>query len=67
VPKNLCSFLCQCFIEQLLISIQIATVFETWRKNRKLNCKLEENKELKLIILAETPWISDAQSETDKK
>jgi hypothetical protein len=29
-------------------------------ENRKLNCKLEENKELKLIILAETPWISDA-------
>jgi hypothetical protein len=29
-------------------------------ENRKLNCKLEENKELKLIILAEAPWISDA-------
>jgi hypothetical protein len=30
-------------------------------EKQKLNCKLEENKELKLIILAETPWISDAQ------
>jgi hypothetical protein len=40
--------------------------FETWRKNRKLNCKLEENKELKLIILAETPWISDAKRSRQK-
>jgi hypothetical protein len=43
---------------------KIATVFETWRKNRKLNCKLEE-KELKLIILLKP--ISDAQCEADKK
>jgi hypothetical protein len=54
------------WLEQLLISIQNRHCFETWRKNRKLNCKLEENKELKLIILAETPWISDAQCEADK-
>jgi hypothetical protein len=41
------------WLEQLLISIKNRHCFETWRKNRKLNCKLEENKELKLIILAE--------------
>jgi hypothetical protein len=51
----------------LNLNPKIATVFETWRKNRKLNCKLEEKKELKLIILAEAPWISDAQCEADKK
>jgi hypothetical protein len=34
---------------------------------RKLNSKLEENEELKSILLAETPWINDAQSESDKK
>jgi hypothetical protein len=35
-------------------------------EKQKTQCKLEENKELKLIILAETPWISDAQSKPTK-
>ena len=46
---------------------KIATVFENWRKNGKLNSKLEENEELKSIILAETPWLKDAESEEEKK
>lgn len=46
---------------------KIATIFENWRKNGNLNSKLEENEELKSIILAETPWLNDAQSEDEKK
>lgn len=46
---------------------KIATLFENWRKNGKLNSKLEENEELKSIILAETPWLKDAQTEDEKK
>ena len=46
---------------------KIAAVFEGWRKNGKLNSKLEENEELKSIILAETPWLKDAQNEEEKK
>lgn len=46
---------------------KIASLFETWRKNGKLNSKLEENEELKSMILAETPWLNDAQSEDEKK
>jgi TonB-dependent SusC/RagA subfamily outer membrane receptor len=46
---------------------KIATVFENWRKSGKLNSKLEENEELKSIVLAETPWLNDAQSEDEKK
>lgn len=46
---------------------KIATVFENWRKNGKLNSKLEENEELKSLVLAETPWINDAESEDEKK
>jgi uncharacterized protein YfaS (alpha-2-macroglobulin family) len=46
---------------------KIAALFETWRKNGKLNSKLEENEALKSIILAETPWLKDAQSEDEKK
>ncbi len=46
---------------------KIATVFEDWRKNGKPNSKLEENEELKSLILAETPWLNDAQNEDEKK
>ncbi|HTG66893.1 MAG TPA: carboxypeptidase-like regulatory domain-containing protein, partial [Flavobacterium sp.] len=46
---------------------KIATLFENWRKNGKPNSKLEENEELKSIILAETPWLNDAQTESEKK
>ena len=46
---------------------KIATLFETWRKNGKSNAKLEENEELKSMILAETPWVNDAQSEDEKE
>ncbi|AXB55451.1 alpha-2-macroglobulin family protein [Flavobacterium fluviale] len=46
---------------------KIAAVFENWRKNGKPNSKLEENEELKSLILAETPWLNDAQSEDEKK
>jgi hypothetical protein len=35
-------------------------------ENGKLNSKLEENEELKSILLAETPWINDAQSDPTK-
>lgn len=45
----------------------IANVFDGWRKNDKLNSKLEANEELKAIILAETPWLNDAQTEDEKK
>lgn len=48
-------------------NLKIANLFETWRKNGKLISKLEENEELKSIILAETPWLNDAQSEDEKK
>ena len=46
---------------------KIASLFETWRKTGKLNSKLEENEELKSMILAETPWLNDAQNEDEKK
>jgi TonB-dependent SusC/RagA subfamily outer membrane receptor len=46
---------------------KIEAVFENWRKNGKLNSKLETNEELKSIILAETPWLNDAKSEDEQK
>ena len=46
---------------------KIDKLFKTWRDNGKLNLKLEENEELKAMILAETPWLNDAQNEEEKK
>jgi hypothetical protein len=48
----------------LLIAILNRHYFETWK--RKLNSKLEENEELKSILLAETPWINDAKADKTK-
>lgn len=44
---------------------KIATVLDDWRKNGKT--RLEQNVELKSILMAETPWLDDAKSEGEKK
>ncbi|MBZ9629508.1 carboxypeptidase-like regulatory domain-containing protein [Salegentibacter sp. LM13S] len=46
---------------------KIKEVFEAWRKDNVLESQLEKNEELKLLLLAETPWLRDAQSETSQK
>ncbi|WP_284651707.1 carboxypeptidase-like regulatory domain-containing protein [Flavobacterium terrisoli] len=46
---------------------KIAEVFDQWRKSGKPISKLEQNEELKSLLLAETPWINDTQSEEEKK
>lgn len=46
---------------------KIESLFKTWTTNKKTDSKLEENEELKSIILAETPWINDAKSDAEKK
>jgi len=46
---------------------KIATVFEAWRKSGKPFSKLEQNEELKSLIIAETPWVRDAENEENQK
>ncbi|MBP8066855.1 MAG: carboxypeptidase-like regulatory domain-containing protein, partial [Flavobacterium sp.] len=46
---------------------KIAALFDHWRNNGKLSSKLEQNEELKSVLLAETPWLLDAKSEEEKK
>ncbi|HEA28659.1 MAG TPA: hypothetical protein ENH91_01455 [Leeuwenhoekiella sp.] len=46
---------------------KIKEVFESWQENETLKSNLEKNDELKSLIIAETPWLRDAQSETEKK
>ena len=42
---------------------KIASLFESWKNNPKAVSKLTQNEELKSIVLNETPWLLDAESE----
>jgi TonB-dependent SusC/RagA subfamily outer membrane receptor len=46
---------------------KIKEVFEAWEKEGNLQSQLEKNEELKSLVLAETPWLRDAESETAQK
>ena len=46
---------------------RIEEVFNQWRNTDALLSNLEKNEELKSILIQETPWLRDAQSETEQK
>ncbi|UKM65143.1 carboxypeptidase-like regulatory domain-containing protein [Flavobacteriaceae bacterium GSB9] len=46
---------------------RIQEVFNQWASQAALISNLEKNQELKSILIQETPWLRDAQSETDQK
>ncbi|MCF6350447.1 MAG: MG2 domain-containing protein [Flavobacteriaceae bacterium] len=46
---------------------RIQTVFNQWKNTDALLSNLEKNQELKSLIIEETPWLRDAQSETEQK
>ena len=46
---------------------EIARVFEQWQNSDVLISNLEKNQELKSLLIQETPWLRDAQSETEQK
>ncbi len=46
---------------------KIKGVFNSWKSDGKLISKLEQNEELKQLLISETPWLRDAQSDTEKK
>ena len=46
---------------------KIQEVFHAWKSSDALLSNLEKNQELKSLILQETPWLRDAQSETEQK
>ncbi|MCB4807716.1 alpha-2-macroglobulin [Tamlana sp. 62-3] len=46
---------------------QIQEVFNQWANADALVSNLEKNEELKSILIQETPWLRDAQSETEQK
>jgi uncharacterized protein YfaS (alpha-2-macroglobulin family) len=46
---------------------KIKTIFDKWKNSDALLSNLEKNQELKSVILEETPWVRDAQDETEQK
>lgn len=42
---------------------KIASLFESWKNNATSISKLNQNEELKSIVLNETPWLLDAENE----
>lgn len=46
---------------------RIQEVFDQWRNSGALLSNLEKNQELKSLLIQETPWLRDAQSETEQK
>jgi len=46
---------------------RIQEVFNQWASSDALLSNLEKNQELKSLIIQETPWLRDAQSETEQK
>jgi uncharacterized protein YfaS (alpha-2-macroglobulin family) len=46
---------------------KIQDVFNQWKHADLLMSNLEKNEDLKSILIQETPWLRDAQSETEQK
>ncbi|GAB4158030.1 MAG: alpha-2-macroglobulin family protein [Winogradskyella sp.] len=46
---------------------KIEAVFNSWKSSDALLSNLEKNQELKSLLIQETPWLRDTQSETEQK
>ena len=46
---------------------KIKAVFDSWAANETLQSPLETNKELKSILISESPWLQEAKSETEQQ
>ncbi|MEB8344986.1 MG2 domain-containing protein [Flavobacteriaceae bacterium KMM 6898] len=46
---------------------KIESVFNLWANADVLDSNLEKNQDLKSILIQETPWLRDAQTETEQK
>lgn len=46
---------------------KIKEVIQAWKKGQSLTSPLENNKELKSILIAESPWLRDAQDDEKNK
>ena len=46
---------------------KIKAVFDSWTSKDSLKSNLEKNQELKSLMIAETPWLRDVESESEQK
>lgn len=46
---------------------KIERIFQQWRNTRTLDSPLEKNQDLKSILLEETPWLRQAQKESEAR
>jgi uncharacterized protein YfaS (alpha-2-macroglobulin family) len=46
---------------------KIKTIFDKWKNTDALISNLEKNQELKSVLMEETPWVLEAQDETEQK
>lgn len=46
---------------------KIEAVFNQWKSTNALLSNLEKNQDLKSLLIQETPWLRDTQSETEQK
>ena len=49
------------------VNPKIQDIFNSWKNSDALLSNLEKNQELKSLLIQETPWLRDAQSETEQK
>jgi TonB-dependent SusC/RagA subfamily outer membrane receptor len=56
-----------CIAEKIISSNpKIEKLFQKWHDDKSVSSKLQLNEELKSIVLAETPWLLDAESDAEK-
>lgn len=46
---------------------RVKEVFQQWKNSGALLSNLEKNQELKSLLIEETPWLRDAQSQTERQ
>lgn len=46
---------------------KIKAIFESWKHKEQLKSNLSSNEELKSVLLEETPWVLDAQSQEEQQ
>lgn len=67
IEQTFAKFYANCIAEKIISSNpKIEKLFQKWQNTKSVESKLTMNEELKSIVLAETPWLLDAENEDEK-
>jgi TonB-dependent SusC/RagA subfamily outer membrane receptor len=65
--QTFAKYYANCIAEKIISSNpKIEKLFQKWHDAKTADSKLKMNEELKSIVLAETPWLLDAESDVEK-